>query len=217
MARPHLLHAAGIASLPERPHHRGMDIAGGSGVPSVGRVAPRPADLWLPLHRLAIVGLLAIAASGFVAWGLDAAFGHGFVAGDPPGVTYTAGRCADLLEYAPGARTCEQAAAEHHAGEVVQYRVATLALALIAYLTYVAIRRRGRLRDGSPVAFEPLVGATAFGVAGAGLLALSLNAFILGTNAGAGQYVSAAVVAVPAAAVYAARAYRTMRAAAATG
>ena len=189
-----------------------MDIAGGSGSPTVGLARPRFTDLWLPLHRLVVVGVLAIAASGFVAWGMDAALGHAFVAGDPPGVTYTADRCADLLEYAPGASTCEQAAAEHHAGEVVQYRVATLALALIAWLAYVVMRRSGRLGDGSPAAFEPLVGATAFGVAGGGLLALSVNAFILGTDAGAGQYVSAAVVALPLAAVYAGRAYRVMRA-----
>jgi hypothetical protein len=188
-----------------------MQIADGSGLGA----RPSPAGLWFPIHRLAIVGFLAIAASGLVAWAMDAAFGDAFVAGDAPGVTYTTDRCAELLEYAPGAGTCEQAAATHHAGEVVEYRVATLALALAAWLAYLAI---GKGRGGSaPPAFEPTVGASAFGLAGAGLLALAANAWILGPDAGAGQYLSAAVVALPIGAWFAVRAYRSMRATGASG
>jgi hypothetical protein len=189
-----------------------MEIAGTSGTSPLGRVGPRLADLWLPLHRLVIVGFIAIAASGLVAWGLDAVFGDPFVAGDAPGVTYTAARCADLAEYAPAAPTCRAAAATHHAGEVIEFRLATLVLAVLAALAYLAVRRTGRLRDDAPTAFEPTVGATAFGLAGAGLLALGGEALLLGPEAGAGQYLSAAVVAIPLALVYATRAYRAMRA-----
>ncbi|MGZ4129257.1 MAG: hypothetical protein ACXVPR_00330 [Actinomycetota bacterium] len=187
-----------------------MEIAGGSGRSSLGRLGPRVADLWLPLHRLVIVGFLAIAASGLVAWGLDAMFGDAFVAGDAPGVTYTPARCADFAEYAPAASTCERAAATHHAGEVIEYRIATLVFALIAGVAYVGVRRTGRFRDGAQAAFEPTVGATAFGLAGFGLLALAANQWVLGTDAGAGQFLSAAIVAIPLAVFYAARVYRAM-------
>ncbi len=166
--------------------------------------------LWLPIHRLVIVGFLAIAASGVVAWAMDIAFGDAFVAGDAPGVTYTADRCAELFEYAPGARTCEGAAAMHHAGEVIQYRIATLALALVAWLGYITIRRAGH-RSPAP-ALEATMGATAFGLAGVVLLALAANAWVLGPWSGAGQYLSAALVALPIAAVLAVRAYHEIRA-----
>jgi hypothetical protein len=89
--------------------------------------------------------------------------------------------------------------------------LATLALALIAWLAYVAVRRSGRFRDRAPATFEPLVGATAFGVVGAALLALGANALVLGPDAGPGQYLSAAIVALPMAGFYAVRAYRAMR------
>jgi hypothetical protein len=39
-------------------------------------------------------------------------------------MTYTSQRCAEFLEYFPNAGGCEQAAALHHWGEVVEYRVA---------------------------------------------------------------------------------------------
>jgi hypothetical protein len=188
-----------------------METAGASGTRALGPARPRLADLWLPLHRLVVVGFLAIAASGLVAWGLDAAFGDAFVAGDAPGVTYTAARCADLAEYAPGAGACRAAAAAHHAGEVIEFRVATVVLALVAGLAYLGLRRTGRLGDQAPAAFEPTVGATAFGLAGAGLLVLGADALLLGPDAGAGQYLSAAIVAIPLALVYATRAYHAMR------
>jgi hypothetical protein len=188
-----------------------MEIAGGSGRSPLGPLRPRVADLWLPLHRLVIVGFLAIAASGLVAWGLDAMFGDAFVAGDTPGVTYTATRCADFAEYAPNASTCEQAAATHHTGEVIEYRIVTLVFALVAGLAYDGVRRTGRFPDTTPAAFEPTVGATAFGLAGLGLLALAANQWVLGTDAGPGQFLSAAIVAIPLAVFYAARAYGTMR------
>jgi hypothetical protein len=210
-ARRQVLHRLGIALKAAASHHRPMEIGAASGTSALGGLGPRLADLWRPLHRLVIVGFLAIAASGLVAWGLDAAFGDAFVAGDTPGVTYTAARCADLAEYAPAASTCEEAAATHHAGEVIEYRIATLVFALAAGLAYLAVRRTGAVPDAAPAAFEPTVGATAFGLAGAGLLALGANQLVLGTDAGPGQFLSAAIVAIPLAMFYAARAYRAMR------
>ena len=66
------------------------------------------------LAPVAIVGMIAIGASGLIAWAMGGIFGRTFVSGDLPGVTYTPARCADLFEYAPGAHTCAEAATFHH-------------------------------------------------------------------------------------------------------
>jgi hypothetical protein len=81
-------------------------------------------ELALGAVLLGGVGLTAIGVSGLLAEGMGALVGERFVSGDPPGVSYTPDRCADFFEYAPQARTCEEAATIHHFGEVVTYRVA---------------------------------------------------------------------------------------------
>ncbi len=153
---------------------------------------------------LSAVGLCAIALSGLLALGAGRAWGTTFVAGDAADVTYTTTRCADFAEYAPGATSCEAAAAAHHADEVVVYRTAMvvpgLALAVLAW------RRRRRLGpDGFaalPEGFVPIVGATVFGLAGAGLGVLGLGALSTGASHGAGQWLSGAVVSLAVAAAF---------------
>jgi hypothetical protein len=137
-------------------------------------------ELVLALWRMAVVGLMAIGASGGVAWLMGLVFGRSFVAGDPPGVTYGAARCAELLEYAPGARTCEQAATIHHFGEVVAYRLAAGVLGVIALVVYAWIRRRITRSPGSlPGGLVPAIGFSMFGVAGVGLVALSVDPVLM--------------------------------------
>jgi putative lipase involved disintegration of autophagic bodies len=77
------------------------------------------------------VFLLAIGLSGLLADTFGRVFGTAFVAGDAPGVTYTAERCAQLLSFEPQARSCEEAAIAHHFGEVVSYRLAAGALGVL--------------------------------------------------------------------------------------
>src|SRR5205085_1471638 len=91
---------------------------------------------------LLAVGLLAIGASGLLSMGLRAAWGSEFVAGDPPGVTYTAPRCADYERFHPEAGTCAEAAAAHHADEVETYRVAAGVLGLLVLGGWWFARRR---------------------------------------------------------------------------
>ncbi len=157
------------------------------------------------------VGLLAIGLSGLLAWGLGSLLSPAFVAGDAPGVTYTAARCAELSEYASAAATCRDAAAEHHFGEVVQYRVAAGVLGLLAAGAYLWLRRRTPVRaDAVFDALEGGVGAAMFGIAGLGLLALGLGQLALGGEAGAGMFLSACAVALPIAILYAARLFATL-------
>lgn len=163
--------------------------------------------LVLVLARLLAIGLLAIGASGLVAWAMGAAFGQAFVSGDTPGVTYTAARCADLAEYAPRAGSCEQAAVQHHFGETVDYRVAAGVLGLIVVAGYALLRRKLReppegWNAALPRGFEATVGTAVFGVAAAGLLLVGASQLTMGFHAGAGAPLSAGVVALAVAIAY---------------
>lgn len=143
------------------------------------------------------VGLLAVGLSGLVAEALGRAFGPAFVAGDAADVTYTAQRCTDFFEYFPDAGTCAQAAALHHWGEVVEYRVAAGVLGLLALLGWWSARRtlwRGPAwRPSAPVVGIVLVAL--FGVSGLGLIGLSSLQIVFGQTAGTGADLSAGVVA----------------------
>jgi hypothetical protein len=145
------------------------------------------------------VGLVAVGVSGALSAGLGATAGNSFVAGDPPDVHYGAARCAEFREYAPGARTCEAAATDHHFGEVVWYRAAAGVVG-VGVLTGVAVVRRRHRRSGAdeptvlPRAFVPTVGATVFGGAAVALAAQS--AALLGAHGrGPGQFLTGALVA----------------------
>ena len=141
---------------------------------------------------IAWVGLLAIGASGVIAAAMNATLGPEFVAGDLPGNTYTSDRCADLMEYAPTAATCEEAAAIHHADEVVTSRIAAGILGLILFGVWLLVRRRAT-NEALPPGAVSSAGAAMFGVVGLALAGLALNYLALG-GTGAGAPVSGAIV-----------------------
>jgi len=143
---------------------------------------------------LVAIGLLAVGVSGVLAAAADAAFGDRFVAGDLPGITYTTARCAELREYAPTATSCAAAAAAHHTTEVIWYRIA----AGVAGVGLLAVwwwqwRRRGPYPRSGLLA---VVGAATFGLGAAAFGGLALDALIQDPGrAGAGQWLTAALVA----------------------
>jgi hypothetical protein len=150
---------------------------------------------------LGAIALVAIGLSGVVAGVFGVAAGKSFVAGDPPSVTYTPARCADFFEYAPHARTCEQAATAHHYDEVVGYRMAAGVLGVVILGGSALVRRRRPAlfnADRLPAAFDETVAATAFAIASFGLLAIGVDQLALGDN-GAGGWLSGGLVAVLAA------------------
>lgn len=159
--------------------------------------------LLLACAGLAAAGMLAVGASGVIAWLFRATLGDRFVAGDLPGVSYTSARCAEFFEYAPSARTCLAAAASHHADEVVVDRIAIGVLGLLALVAYLIMRRRWtvtrRETAGLPAGFAPGIGTALFGLAAAVLSLTSLSALLVGRIDGGGQYLSAALVATAAA------------------
>jgi hypothetical protein len=160
--------------------------------------------------RAVIVGafaLVAIGLSGGIAAVFGLTVGRSFVAGDPPGTTYSPARCADFLEYAPHAHTCEQAATEHHYAEVVEYRLAVGLLGLLILGVATRVRRRQAelfATDRLPVAFDDTVAATAFAAASVGLLGIGVDQLALAHD-GAGEWLSGGIVALLATVVFTAR------------
>jgi hypothetical protein len=152
------------------------------------------------LSIVAVVGLCAIGLSGVLSEGLGAAFGKAFVAGDGPGVTYTAARCADFRAFHPEAATCAQAATAHHFDETVGYREEAGVLGLMGLVALIVLLRLGAvgrwLRTGPlPASTTPLVGTVAFGIAAAALLGLGTMEIVFGITNGTGSLLSDGLVA----------------------
>ena len=108
---------------------------------------------------------------------------------------------------------CEQAAAIHHWGEVVEYRVAVGVLGLLVLGGLLLWRRQGReprylgvLPDG----FAATVATSLYGVAAAVLALQSLDALLVAGGDGMGQWLSGAVVAAALAVAYGTSLYRTV-------
>jgi HAAS len=185
---------------------------------SAGLAPIPPAAVAAELARAAVllggVGLVAIGASGALAELLGRLFGPAFVAGDLPGVTYTAQRCAEFREYFPDAGSCAQAAALHHWGEVVEYRVAVGVVGAFVLGAFLWRRRPDRQDPRYlgvlPHGFSATVATSLYGVAAAVLALLSLDSFLVAGGDGTGQWLSAAIVAAAMAAVYGVSLYRTV-------
>ena len=148
------------------------------------------------------IGLLAVGASGLVAEVMGRIWGPAFVAGDTPGVTYTAARCAQYLALFPEAHGCAAAAATDHWGEVVMSRVGAGVLGLIALVVLWAAARTTALGTWRPPrGAVALPMAVLFAVSGAGLTGLALMQTVFGDTGMVGANLSAGLVALVAAAV----------------
>jgi hypothetical protein len=163
---------------------------------------------------LAVVGLLAVGASGALAAAMRAAAGPEFMANNLTRVPFSTERCAQFRRLEPSAATCGEAAMLHHADEMVTYRLGAGAVGLVgaAMLGALAKRRRRhgdrRRDDVLPAPLVPAVAATAFGLGAAGLTLLGIDSAIGDT--GPGQYLSAAVPAAIAAVAFGAVAIRRL-------
>ena len=160
------------------------------------------------------VFLLAIGLSGLLADAFGRAFGRAFVAGDAPGVTYTAERCAAVPVVRAAARSCEEAAIAHHYGEVVGYRLVAGVMGLVVLAGWAVWRRRvrGRLRRGAlGRSFTLTVGAALASAAAAALLFLGSAGVVTGHYDGTGNPLSGGVVSAVLAAAFCAALWRELR------
>jgi hypothetical protein len=141
------------------------------------------------------VALVAVGVSGLLAKGGSVALGDRFIAGTAPYVRYSPHKCAELLEYVPDAHSCAAAALSDHAEEVEHYRAFVGVVGAAVLGVWFLARRRDR---GAPLPamLVPTVGATAFGGAAAALGLEGVDALIrFGSDGGAGQWLSGAIVA----------------------
>ncbi|WP_334172529.1 hypothetical protein [Sinomonas sp.] len=158
-----------------------------------------------PAVGLVAAGAVAVGLSGALSEIFGRVWGAGFVAGDLPGTAYTAARCAVLQAPYPGL-DCLQAAAEHHWGEVVEYRVALGIVGLLLLLVWRFLPRAEPLPSG----LAPTLAAAAFSLAAAGSGFEALNAAVQGWQ-GAGAWLSAAIVSLPLAVVFGVIALRKLQ------
>jgi hypothetical protein len=174
------------------------------------------AEAPLRLGRVVAVGLLAIGASGLVAWLWSAAAGLPRTFGDAPGVHYDGASCAHFLAVHPGAPSCATAALLEVRDDTLFQRAAAgvLGLLLVAGSLWWSRRtstRRGVGRREQPVdlaAPAALVAATVFGLVGVGMTGYGVDRAVIGT--GSGQWLSAGLVALAVAAGYLVALWRSL-------
>ncbi len=154
-------------------------------------------ELFRSAWLVGTVAFITLAISGLLATGLRSVKSDQFVAGDLPGVTYTAQRCADYYRLAPGKTTCSLAAATHHADEVTQYRITLGLLGLLSlgafWLNWRLYKEKVRFRL-LPGGFTMLLGAGLAGAVALITLLLSLD-YLAGGGNGAGIYLTDAAAA----------------------
>jgi hypothetical protein len=150
-----------------------------------------------------VAGLLALLA------------GSRFVVDLTPGEQLSALDCARWLSQNTSAADCHTAAVADWISEVVGYRLALGVLGalilLIRQLLTRTARRRGRAPHLLPATVNDTVAATLFAVAGVWAAGMAVDMVAINGGRASGQWLSAAVVALLAAAVFIARLVRQLR------
>ena len=158
---------------------------------------------------LGAAGALAVGASGLVVGVMRlAGASNAFVAGGQSTAHLNATDCARWLSGYPQAHSCAQAALDDWAWETVSYRIALGVLGLIGLGLFVLARRRwSRARGWSPLPATVVdtLATTVFGLSGVWLAGLGIDALIVNSGHGAGQWLSAAPIAVASAIVFGVR------------
>lgn len=160
------------------------------------------------------VGAAAVGVSGLVAELVRLLAGAQVLVAPRPGTALAAVDCARWLAADPSAHTCRDAAVADWVDEVVGYRIAIGVLGLVAVGAFAWLRRRSR--DSSRwTTLPPTVGntfaVTGFAVAGVWTLGMGIDLIVVDSGNGSGQWLSAAPVALTAAAVFGCRLVRNLR------
>lgn len=171
--------------------------------------------LYLYAALLGAIGLVAVGLAGQISAGVGLAFGKGRIAGDPPGVIYTAARCAEYFKYEPQAATCEAAATDHHFDEIWRNTSAALILGILVLGSHLWLRRRYVTSADAatlPRRAFAILGAAAFGIAGLLLTPLGVLGIILQPYPANVSFLVDGVVALAFFAAFAPSGWRSLRA-----
>ncbi len=160
------------------------------------------------------IGAVAVGVSGLVAELVRLLAGAQVLVAPRPGTALAAADCARWLAADPGAHTCRDAAVADWVDEVVGYRIAMGALGLVALGAFAWLRRRSPGSSGwttLPSTVGNTLALTGFAVAGLWTLGLGIDLVVVDSGNGSGQWLSAAPVALVAAAVFGVRLVRDLR------
>jgi hypothetical protein len=150
---------------------------------------------------LGAVGATAVGVSGMIAAAMRlAGVSNQFLAGHPSTTSPTSGDCARWLAAYPHAASCAQAATADWAWEIVAYRIAFGVLGLVAFGAVTFARKHWTaLRLASlPKIVIDTIATVGFAGAAIWLAGMGTDALIVNTGQGAGQWLSAAPVALAA-------------------
>lgn len=153
-------------------------------------------EILIALLTLAAACLITIALAGVLALTFGQLAGKDFVAGDGSSILYTEQRCAEFLQYAPDAASCEEAATEYHFDRVISNRISIGIVGLLALGAARLLRRRRKPEDvpALPYNLVATVATVLFSTAAFGLLAFSVMQLAYSGSAGIGADLAAGIV-----------------------
>ncbi len=159
--------------------------------------------------QLGAIGAMTVGASGAVA-GLIYLIGGANSITTVPAAVLTPQNCARWLSQ-QAATNCHQAALSDWAFETVYSRLALGVAGVLLLIAHRYRKRRQRGNSGLKPIVTDTVAALAFAVAGLWTAGLGVDAMIVSEGQGAGQWLSAAPVALAVAAVYCTRLAKRIR------
>jgi hypothetical protein len=159
---------------------------------------------------LGSVGAIAVGISGVLAAALQAIGGARLLVGDPSSSAMTGSACARWFQGDPHAASCAAAAVSDWSSETIWYRIAfgVLGAVVLAVGHRYLARGSGRLL---PAQVRDTIAVTLFLAAGVATTALGIDAIATASGHGSGKWLSAAPVALGAAALYGLRLSRALR------
>lgn len=165
------------------------------------------------------VGAVAVGISGILAAIVQLIWGTRTLVDVAPGQTLSASDCSRWLAASPSAPSCRDAAVADWVSEVIGYRIILGLLGVVALTAYILLRRYWTRRNAwasLPPAVSDTIAVILFSLATAVTLAFGIDAIAVNAGNGSGRALSATPVALVAAAIFAVRLIRDLRATPAT-
>jgi hypothetical protein len=158
------------------------------------------------------LGAVAVGSSGVLAAIIRAIGGDGAVASVAPGRSLSATDCARWLRIHPGAASCKAAAIADWADEAVYYRIAFGVVGILAILlAWLLVRRTTARQPLLDARVTDTIGVVAFTAAVVWTSGMGVDAVVVQSGRGSGQWFSAAPVALAGAVLFGLRLLRELR------